>query len=167
MSDKKCERTSVVDPAEFAKRLNYLFDVLHPPGQDRAYRNTEVVRTLSRMGYAVSLPYLSQLRSGSRNGPSPHVVKVLSEFFGIGSEYLNCVDTEYTDQLRAELGWLQLARDPDVREVTMALLPLPVDVSEALLDKAIASSARRRRTGAKRSATCRSRGGADLCSRTQ
>ncbi|CAM5714802.1 helix-turn-helix domain-containing protein [Mycolicibacterium aubagnense] len=61
-------------------------------------------------------------------------MRLLAEFFGVRTEYLSGGNSTYTRALERELGWLRLARDESVREVTTALLTLPPSVREALLE---------------------------------
>lgn len=124
--------TSPAKPDTFAERLNRLFASIYPPGRG-PYRNIEVTRALSRRGHAMSGPYLSQLRTGQRTHPSRQTIDLLAEFFGVGSDYLSGVDSGYTRWLDNELRWLQIARNPAVRELTTALLTLPPGVRNELL----------------------------------
>ena len=68
MAARKHRRMSV-DVDAFTERLNRLFAVVYPPGRG-PYRNVEVTEALAGRGYQLSAPYLSQLRSGVRGGPS-------------------------------------------------------------------------------------------------
>ncbi|WP_020101892.1 hypothetical protein [Mycobacterium sp. 360MFTsu5.1] len=119
----------------FAERLNNLFTAIYPPTRG-PYRNCEVTQALARRGYDLSDPYLSQLRRGIRTRPSRLTVHMLAEFFGVRTEYLDGEDSGYTRALDSELGWLRLARNTSVREVTTALLTLRPSDREALLDSA-------------------------------
>ncbi|BBX87749.1 helix-turn-helix domain-containing protein [Mycolicibacterium aubagnense] len=133
MHNRKHPQRSAADTALFAERLNKLFAAIHPPSRG-PYLNSEVTQTLARRGHDLSDPYLSQLRRGLRTRPSPQTVRMLAEFFGVRSEYLNGGNSAYTRALESELDWLRLARDESVREVTTALLALPPSVREALLE---------------------------------
>lgn len=62
-----------IDPHTVAARLNRLFDTIRPPGRG-PLRNHEVIKALRARGIEMSAPYLSQLRSGSRNHPRLVVV---------------------------------------------------------------------------------------------
>ncbi len=133
MHNQKHPRQSAADTALFAERLNKLFAAIYPPSRG-PYLNSEVTQALARRGHDLSDPYLSQLRRGLRTRPSPHTVRLLAEFFGVRTEYLSGGNSTYTRALERELGWLRLARDESVREVTTALLTLPPSVREALLE---------------------------------
>lgn len=65
----KKRRGASVDAATFTERLNRLFAVVYPPGRG-PYRNAEVREALAGRGFAMSAPYLSQLRGGTRTSPS-------------------------------------------------------------------------------------------------
>ena len=72
--------------ADFAARLNKLFETVHPPGR-KQHTNAEVAATLSKGGHSISKPYLSQLRSGVRTNPSDETVAALAKFFKVKSDY--------------------------------------------------------------------------------
>lgn len=121
-----------IHPDTFAVRLNRLFAAIHPPGRG-PYTGREVSRRLANRGVDVSEPYLSQLRSGQRQRPSPTVVIELADFFGIRPEYFTDDDPDYTEALDTELGWLELTHNPHVRRLTTALLELSPAAREAAL----------------------------------
>lgn len=91
---------------------------------------------LADRGHAMSAAYLSQLRSGYRSNPQPNTLRMLADVFGVRTEYLTGEDAAYTRRLHADMSWLDLAHDPDVRRVTSALLALPPDVREDVLQSA-------------------------------
>lgn len=126
-------RAAPAQPDTFAARLNRLFDVVYPPGRG-PYRNSEVIQALADRGYTLSAPYLSQLRTGQRTGPSAEMIGQISAFFGIRPEYFAEEDNDYTKKLDSELRWCQIARDDNVRRVVTALLALPPADREVLLD---------------------------------
>ena len=72
--------------ADFAARLNKLFETVHPPGR-KPHTNAAVAAALTRAGHAISKPYLSQLRSGQRTNPSDDTVAALARFFKVKSDY--------------------------------------------------------------------------------
>lgn len=128
---RPCGRKSV-DAGTVAARLNRLFDAVRPPGRG-PLRNYEVIGALRVRGIEMSAPYLSQLRSGRRNHPSLDVLRPLADFFGVSVAYFTDADSAYTRYVDAELCWLEAAHDPEVRELTTALLALAPDVREELL----------------------------------
>lgn len=72
--------------ADFASRLNKLFETVHPPGR-KPHTNAEVAAALSSSGHSISKPYLSQLRSGQRTNPSDETVAALAKFFKVNPDY--------------------------------------------------------------------------------
>ncbi|MCV7320457.1 PAS domain-containing protein [Mycolicibacterium confluentis] len=114
----------------FADRLNRLFAAIRAPGNG-AYTNSEVLRALAEKGVHVSAPYMSQLRSGVRRRPSEQAVIALAEFFGVRPVYFDDAydreDLQYLVRLDADLRWLQLAHDPQVRRIVTMILELPPD----------------------------------------
>ena len=123
-----------VDVDAFTERLNRLFAVVYPPGRG-PYRNVEVTEALAGRGYRLSAPYLSQLRSGVRSGPSARTVEMLAEFFGVRVEYFD-TDSSYARAVDADLDWLSVVHDQSVRELTTALIAVAPAVRDQLLDSA-------------------------------
>jgi transcriptional regulator with XRE-family HTH domain len=72
--------------ADFAARLNTLFNTVHPPGR-KPHTNAEVADALASGGHQISKPYISQLRSGQRTNPSDDTVAALARFFKVKSDY--------------------------------------------------------------------------------
>ncbi len=72
--------------ADFAARLNKLFETVHPPGR-KPHTNAEVAAALTASGHPISKPYLSQLRSGQRTNPSDETVAALAKFFKVKPDY--------------------------------------------------------------------------------
>lgn len=124
-----------LEPTSFASRLNRLFETIHPPGGG-PLRDSDVRRELEAHGQHMSAPYLSQLRSGVRVHPHPKTICQLADLFGVRPEYFTGQDRAYTALMEAELHWLDLADDPDVRRITSALLELPPDLREDILRSA-------------------------------
>ncbi|MDR3659133.1 MAG: XRE family transcriptional regulator [Mycobacterium sp.] len=127
----KKRRKVTVDAAAFTERLERLFAVVYPPGRG-PYRNVEVTEALAGRGYRMSAPYLSQLRSGIRTGPSAGTAEMLAEFFGVGVEYFD-TDSDYAHAVDVDLDWLHLAHDETVRDLTTALMTLTPSLRDDLL----------------------------------
>ncbi len=117
----------------FAERLNRLFAIVHPPGRG-PYSSNDLIRAVNARGIMLSAPYLSQLRTGQRNCPSANVIDAISDFFGVHPYYFTNEEHDYTRNLDRELYWLDLAHNPTVRDVTTALLSLPPEVRDDLLE---------------------------------
>ncbi|MDV8009822.1 MULTISPECIES: transcriptional regulator [Rhodococcus] len=66
----------------FGTRLNALFDSHRP-----RLTNAQACEALRRQGYPISLPYLSQLRSGVRRAPSAQVIHALAVLFDVPPDY--------------------------------------------------------------------------------
>ena len=62
----------------FGEQLNELF-TLSP----RRIPSTTVAQALTERGCSISIPYLSQLRSGVRTRPADRYVRALAEHFGV------------------------------------------------------------------------------------
>jgi transcriptional regulator with XRE-family HTH domain len=119
----------LVESDSFAARLNRLFEVVYPPGRG-PFTGSELIRALADQGLTLSAPYLSQLRTGQRMRPSRRTVELIAGFFGIRGDYFTGEDGTYVRRLEDELGWLQLARDPRVRQLTTTLLELGSEARE-------------------------------------
>ncbi|WP_071288984.1 helix-turn-helix domain-containing protein [Mycolicibacterium llatzerense] len=126
-----------------AARLNRLFDTIRPPGRG-PLRNHEVIKALGARGIELSAPYLSQLRAGHRNHPSFETLRQLADVFGVPVAYFTDVDSAYTRYLEAELCWLRIAHNPQVRQLTTTLLALPPDAREGILQQGPNANCRRK-----------------------
>lgn len=73
---------NIVEKNVFRIRLNDLF-----AASDRRVTNRSVAHGLLADGCRISVPYLSQLRSGARDNPSDEVVAALAKHFGVSVEY--------------------------------------------------------------------------------
>ena len=89
----------------FAAKLNRLFEVVHPA--DRGpYTSSEFCRMVEESGGKLSVPYLSQLRSGRSSRPAYDMVASIAQTFGVRAEYFS--DPLYE---REVLGDLELTRE--------------------------------------------------------
>lgn len=122
-------------PDSFAARLNRLFATIYPPGRG-PFTGQELVRALSMRGMRLSAPYLSQLRTGDRKRPSEQTIDLIAEFFGIRGEYFTEPESGYAQWLDSELGWLELAHNPGVRQLTTMLTGVDTDSRERLMTDA-------------------------------
>lgn len=123
---------TVGEPDSFAARLNRLFSTIYPPGRG-PYTGQELVRASNTRGLGLSAPYLSQLRTGERKRPSEQTINLIAEFFGIRGEYFTDPEGSYGQWLDSELRWLDLARNPDVQQLTTMLTELDADTRERLM----------------------------------
>ena len=119
-------------PDSFAAALNRLFDTIYPPGRG-PHTSSELIEWAQRGGMRMSAPYLSQLRTGQRKRPSEQTIALICEFFGVDSDYFTEPDGAYGRRLETELGWLDLAHNPNVRRLTTMLADLDIDTRERLM----------------------------------
>ena len=114
----------------FAARLDALFARPREPGW-APQTNRAVAAALTARGYAVSAPYLSQLRSGQRANPSPRIVAALAGFFGVEPGYFYGPDAERpAPQDLALVSWL---RCEPMRELLTHAYHVPPESLELLL----------------------------------
>ncbi|MDZ7883679.1 MAG: helix-turn-helix domain-containing protein [Mycobacterium sp.] len=135
-----------LDAAEFARRLNRLFETVHPPGRE-PYCDRDVVNALALRGLTLSAPYLSQLRRGQRTNPSYRTVEMIAEFFSVPTDYFAESVGMPRRRVDEDLHWLGLSRDPDVRSLIIALKELPPETCERLLAEAEARESVAAQTG--------------------
>ncbi|MEV4125527.1 helix-turn-helix domain-containing protein [Nocardia sp. NPDC049707] len=109
--------------ADFAERLNKLFETVHPPGR-RSHTNAEVADVLTNSGYPISKPYLSQLRSGQRTNPSNETRTALAKFFKVGPDYF--VNDVYAAKIDHDLELLSQLQGYHLRRLSSRAF----DVSE-------------------------------------
>lgn len=115
---------SAAGEPSFAARLNLLFESVYPPGRG-PYRDAEVADGLAHLGYPVSRPYLSQLRSGRRTNPSETTIHAFAEFFRVDAAYFT--DDEYYLAMQEELAWLRGSAGGLLADLTRGLLGLSRD----------------------------------------
>lgn len=85
----------------FARRLNFLFQTVHPRGR-RPFSNEHVAEALGReQGIDISANYIWMLRSGRRDNPRVRHVEGLARFFGVPPGFL--LDTEEAERVRTQL----------------------------------------------------------------
>ena len=125
---------------EFARRLNRLFEAVHPPWRG-PYTSREMLQELALRGHILSAPYLSQLRLGRRINPSRATIDAIANFFGVRADYFLAPGGGYQRQVDEDLYWLGVVCDPLVRRIVSGLLELPAELSDELLAKAEARSA--------------------------
>ncbi|EUA41651.1 ESX-1 secretion-associated regulator EspR [Mycobacterium avium subsp. avium 2285 (R)] len=116
----------------FAARLNRLFDTVYPSGRG-PHTSAEVIAALKAEGITMSAPYLSQLRSGNRTNPSSATMAALANFFRIKPAYFT--DDEYYEKLDAELSWLAMSRDDNVRRIAMRTAELSPEAQREVMDR--------------------------------
>jgi transcriptional regulator with XRE-family HTH domain len=115
----------------FSARLNRLFDTVYPPGRG-PHTAAEVCAALQVAGITMmSLPYLSQLRSGARTNPSTATMTALANFFRIQPDYFT--DDDYYRRLDQELTWWAAWHDERARDIAMRAIRLSPAAREEII----------------------------------
>lgn len=124
-------------PSTLADRLNRLFDLVRPRGEDRQYSNIEVAAATD-----VSGTYIGYLRRGVRDNPSVDTVQALARFFGVRPSYL--VDDELDDDqvasTEAQVRLFHALDHPGIRQLALRaaaadLSPTGLDAIAAMIDQ--------------------------------
>lgn len=120
-----------------AKRLNYLFEQIHPPSGP--YTNAHVAREISTNpqygGVNLTDAYLSMLRNGRRTNPHPDLLRALAKFFGVGVGYLlGDMPEQEVNRIQEEVHLLAAMRDERVRSIALRAVGLPPDVQDSIAD---------------------------------
>jgi len=107
-----------------ADKLDRLFRVVRPPGQDREYTYKEVAAVIaSRGGPATTANYLYLLRSGRRDNPAKKLLEALAQFFGTNVAYF--YDTTASSQdLDEEMRLVVALRDSSIRQLALRSVDL-------------------------------------------
>lgn len=121
--------TEEAPPPSLAEKLDRLFRVVRPPGEDREYSYREVAAGVAeRGGPATSENYLYLLRAGRRDNPGKKLLEALAGFFGTNVSYFYDT-TAATQDLEDELRLLAALRDSSIRQLALR----SVDVSKGSL----------------------------------
>ncbi|MBW1600650.1 helix-turn-helix transcriptional regulator [Streptomyces sp. JJ66] len=130
------EPTSGTAGGTLAQRLGYLFANMHPVGA--AYTNAHVAEVISRHpgeygGVRLTEQYLSMLRNGRRDNPSPDVLRALAKFFGVPVGYLlGDLSERQAAHVEEEVRFLAAIRDQRVRQIALRSVGLPPEVQDSL-----------------------------------
>lgn len=100
----------------FADRLNHLFAMARPRGEDREYTAKEVVHGMVEAGFDISASHLSELRRGIKNNPSLRVMTGLAAFFAVPPAYL-LGEPAVEHEVSAELELRRAMSDAQVHEL--------------------------------------------------
>jgi len=119
-----------------AERLDGLFRSSRPQG--RTWTNDDVAAELkqSHPRLRVSGAYLSALRTGKRERPSPELLDALATFFGVSPAYF--YDRDHADQTTRQLAMLDELHQAGVRSIALRAVGLPpesLDAVTAVLDQ--------------------------------
>lgn len=134
-----------------ARRLNRLFEIVQPRGEERQYSNSEVAAATG-----VSGTYIGYLRRGVRDNPSVDTVQALARFFGVRPSYLvdDDADEQRAASTEAQVRLFQVLDDPGIRQLALRaaaadLSPTGLDAVAAMIDqvKILEKDAARTRSG--------------------
>jgi transcriptional regulator with XRE-family HTH domain len=124
-------------PSTLADRLNRLFDLVRPNGDDRQFSNSEVATATN-----VSGTYIGYLRRGVRDNPSVETVQALARFFGVRPSYLvdDDLDDDKAATTEAQVRLVQALDDPGIRQLALRaaaadLSPTGLDAITAMIDQ--------------------------------
>lgn len=131
-------RTSRQRPSQseiFSQRLNLLFTTFtHDSG--RRITQAQLTAQINSRGYRLSRAYISQLRHGTRQNPSPQLVRVIADIFEVPEDYffipISSADGIETNDARV----LEQLRDDDIRLLLTRAHGLSTLSTELLLDMA-------------------------------
>ncbi|MEC3918310.1 helix-turn-helix domain-containing protein [Nocardia sp. CDC160] len=118
---------------DFARRLNKLFETVHPPGR-HPHTNAEVVAALTASGHPISKPYLSQLRSGRRTNPSDATVAALARFFKVKPDYF--FNDSYAAKIDHDLVLLSQLQGSGLRRLSSRAFDLSQESQDLLTSMA-------------------------------
>lgn len=124
------------DRPALGERLDSLFHTSRPQG--KRWTNDEVAAALKRdnPSLRVSGAYLSAIRTGKRDNPSPELLSALAKFFGVSSAYF--YDHDYQDDVVKQLAMLDELRQAGVRSIALRAVGLPqesLDAVAAVMDQ--------------------------------
>jgi len=101
-----------------ADRLNYLFEMARPRGQNRRYTAKEVVDGINAAGTELSTAHLSELRRGRKTNPTIRVLEALSVFFEVRTAYL-VGDAAAVEEVNAELDLRRAMADAKINDIAL------------------------------------------------
>jgi len=100
-------------PPTLASKLDRLFRLARPPGQEREYTYKEVAAAIAdRGGPGATANYLYLLRTGRRDNPAKKLLEALASFFGT------------TEGLDEELRLVAALRDSSIRQLALRSVDL-------------------------------------------
>jgi len=107
-----------------AAKLDRLFRVVRPRGEDREYTYREVAAGIAeRGGASTTANYIYLLRSGRRDNPGMKLLESLAAFFGVPVTYF--YETAKSEQeLDEELRLRAALRDSSIRQLALRSVDL-------------------------------------------
>ncbi|WP_344030676.1 XRE family transcriptional regulator [Pseudonocardia kongjuensis] len=148
------EAEDEADLGPVARYFRHLVKHVHPA--DRGpYTLEEISEGIRRQGGpSLSVPYLSQLRSGARPNPTHHVLEALAEFFNQPvSPFFNATEAQHAGE---DLALMQALRDSGVKDIALRAMDLSPETRQSIsrliqdmsdLDQRAQANPRRRRKG--------------------
>lgn len=107
-----------------ASKLDRLFRVVRPPGQDREDSYKEVAAAIAEAGGPATTPnYLYLLRSGRRDNPGKKLLEALARHFHTDVSYFYDTGTSSRD-LDEEMRLIAALRDSSIRQLALRSVDL-------------------------------------------
>jgi transcriptional regulator with XRE-family HTH domain len=107
--------TAEDQPSSLARKLNRLFETIHPAGRGE-YSPEEVAKAIADSGEgSISPAYIYLLRKGQRDNPTKRHLELLAGFFGVTPAYF--FDEEAAERIEQQLDLLAAFRDGNVRRL--------------------------------------------------
>ena len=107
--------TAEDQPSSLARKLNRLFETIHPSGRGE-YSPEEVAKAIADSGQgSISPAYIYLLRKGQRDNPTKRHLELLAGFFGVTPAYF--FDEEAAERIEQQLDLLAAFRDGNVRRL--------------------------------------------------
>ncbi len=118
------ENEEATIPPTLASKLDRLFRLARPPGQEREYTYKEVAAAIAdRGGPGATANYLYLLRTGRRDNPAKKLLEALASFFGTNVSYFYD-DAAPTEGLEEELRLVAALRDSSIRQLALRSVDL-------------------------------------------
>lgn len=112
-----------------AARINALFDTFYAPGEQPPSLRL-VVDEITARGGAISVGYLSELRTGKSTNPRLDQLKALADYFGVPLSYFT--DDEQSREIAEEMRLLRALRDNEIRSLALRASYLDAETRAAL-----------------------------------
>lgn len=99
----------------FAQRLDHLMRTLPDP-DGNPWTNRRMSEVVRSMGVAASVPYISQLRAGTKTNPAASYLGAFADALNVPVTYFYAQDTSAFDR---DMEVVSAIRDPAVKRVAM------------------------------------------------